>query len=436
MRIVFVIAFFTTLIAFFPGNLMNAEIITIGTEILIGQVVDTNSAFLATELNKLGILVVQITTISDDPDEITCALNQAGRRAKLVFTTGGLGPTNDDVTKQTLADYFGSPLVVNETVLEHIRSLLASRGVAMNERNYRQAELPVNCELLPNSAGSAPGMWFFRDEVNYICLPGVPFEMKAIFSEEIKPRLINRFMLPAIHHITVLTHGIPESEMAMVLEDWERKLPVNIKLAFLPSPGMLRLRLTGRSDNTPEELKVIMEEELKKLEKIIGPHIFGYGEDRLEEITGRLLREHGLSLSVAESCTGGMLGATITAVPGSSDYFKGGIVAYSNEIKTIELNVSPYTLMINGSVSQAVAEQMAEGVRSRFNTDYSIAVTGIAGPTGGSVEKPVGTTWIAVASRKRIISHVHQFGEHRGRNVQKAVIASLFMLRDEILGSL
>jgi nicotinamide-nucleotide amidase len=415
---------------------MKAEIITIGDEILIGQVVDTNSAYLATELNKLGISVSRITSIPDLHDSIIKAFDEATTRADLIISTGGLGPTSDDITKHTLAEYFGGKLVVVPAVLQKISSLLASRGVVMNERNRKQAELPDNCELLNNSAGTAQGMWFKKEGRDFISLPGVPFEMKAIFREEMEPRLKKRFILPAIQHFTVLTHGVPESEMANRLQDWEKNLPENLKLAYLPSPGLLRLRITGKTSGDSEELKALLGTEVEKLKEIIGKHIYGYNDDKLEVIIGNLLKKNNLTLSLAESCTGGLISLLITSVPGASSYYKGGIIAYSNEVKTSDLNVSPYTILINGAVSQAVVEQMAEGVRTRYQADYSIAVSGIAGPSGGTEEKPVGTTWIAVASKNRIVSRIHNFGEDRGRNMQKAAIAGLFMLREEIIDCL
>ncbi len=411
---------------------MNAEIITIGDEILIGQVVDTNSAFLATELNKLGISIIQITSIPDIREKIIHAFHEAATRADLIISTGGLGPTSDDITKHTLAEYFNTRLVENPVVVEQIRSLLSRRGVTMNERNRKQAELPENCELLHNSAGTAQGMWFIRDGKHFISLPGVPYEMKSIYHEEMEHRLTERFSLPCIHHITIHTHGVPESEMAIRIKDWEDKLPGEMKLAYLPSPGLLRLRITGKSTGTREALISLMEEQRSRLECIIGQQIFGYNGDKLEEIVGRMLKENGFTLSVAESCTGGALSGLITSVPGSSAYFKGSIVAYSNDVKTSELDVSPYTLMMNGAVSQAVVEQMADGIRNHFSTDFSIGVSGVAGPTGGTAEKPVGTTWISIASKKRTISRIFSFGEDRGRNIQKATIAALFLLRNEI----
>ena len=411
---------------------MNAELITIGDEILIGQVVDTNSAYLAGELNKIGISVIRITSVPDSREHIIQALEDAGTRSQLIITTGGLGPTSDDITKHTLAAWFGSKLVSNPAVLEHIRNLLGSRGVEINELNVKQAELPDNCELLHNPAGTAQGMWFEKNGKPYISLPGVPFEMKAIYRDVLEQKLKQRFNLPQIRHLTVLTQGVPESRMATMIRDWEAGLPPVLKLAYLPSPGILRLRLTEISQADQGNYGNVLEDEAKKLEAIIGKYIFGYNNDRLEAIVGDLLKEHGFTLSLAESCTGGVISGLITSVPGSSAYYKGGLTAYSNEMKTSELNVSPYTLLINGAVSQSVAEQMADGARTKYKTDFSVAVTGIAGPSGGSAEKPVGTTWIAVASKKRIMSNLHNFGEDRGRNIQKAAIAALFMLRNEI----
>jgi nicotinamide-nucleotide amidase len=411
---------------------MNAEIITIGDEILIGQVIDTNSAFLATELNKLGISVVQITSVPDTREGIVKALDAAISRAGLILITGGLGPTSDDITKPALTEYFNTRLVENPVVVEKIRSILASRGVKMTERNRKMAELPADCEILNNSAGSAQGMWFVKDGKHFISLPGVPFEMKAIYLEEIEYRLKERFSLPNIHHTTILTHGMPESMMANLIQEWEENLPSFIKLAYLPSPGILRLRLSGKSTGPKEELIMQMEVEKGKLEDIIRKYIFGYGVDTLEQLIGKVLREKNMTLALAESCTGGTLSSMITSVAGASAYYRGGIISYANEIKTSELNVSPYTLMINGAVSQAVVEQMAEGVRVRYQTDFAVATSGIAGPDGGSPEKPVGTTWIAVASKNRIVSSLHNFSDERGRNIQKATITALFMLWNEV----
>src|SRR5512133_2690018 len=415
---------------------MNAEIITIGDELLIGQVIDTNSAFLASELNQIGISVIQITSVPDIKINILIALEAASQRAEIIIITGGLGPTSDDITKPALAEYFGSKLVINPHAVDSIRLLLESRGVLLNERNLKQAELPDNCEVLHNSAGTAQGMWFNQNGKVYVSLPGVPYEMKAIWEEELKSKLSERFPLPAIQHITLLTHGVPESVMADNIRDWETALPSNMKLAYLPSPGILRLRITGKTEGSASELKTQLEQEADKLKTIIGKPVFGMNDEKLEIIIGNLLKDKKLTICAAESCTGGTISAMITSVPGSSDYFKGGIVTYSNEAKTSELSVSPYSIIMNGAVSQQVVEQMADGARKKFNTDYAVAVSGIAGPSGGTEQKPVGTTWIAVATPKTIVANVYNFGEERGRNIQKAAIAALFMLREEIMNCL
>ncbi|MBN2480101.1 MAG: competence/damage-inducible protein A [Bacteroidales bacterium] len=413
---------------------MKAELISIGDEILIGQVVNTNAAFLAEELNKLGIAVVRITTIADKAENIPAVLEEASTRAELVLTTGGLGPTSDDVTKYCLAEYFNSRVSLNPEVLERIKVFIHARGGIVNDKNAGQAMLPDNCEVLPNRSGTAQGMWFSKDNITYVALPGVPYEMKEIFQNELAPRLRRRFILPVIHHETVLTSGISESAMAKLIEEWEARLPSNISLAYLPSPGILRLRLSG-TDNKPDRLLEEMRTELKKLEAVIGPYIFGYNEDRLEEITGNMLRKKGLTLSLAESCTGGKIGELITSVPGASDYFKGGIIAYSNEIKSDQLGVSPATIETYGAVSREVVHEMAAGALIRLKSDYSVAVTGVAGPAGGTDRKPVGTTWIAIAAGDKITSKVYHFGEHRGRNIQKAAITALFMLKKELEGN-
>lgn len=410
---------------------MKAELITIGDEILIGQVINTNAAFLAEELDKLGIHVIRITAISDNAGDIRSALKEAATRADLVITTGGLGPTRDDVTKHSLAEYFESKLVLCQEALDSIKAFLQARGATINDKNISQAMLPDNCEMLPNPAGTAQGMLFCKDNVTYCALPGVPYEMKEIFQNELAPRIRQRFALPVIHHETILTTGMAESAMAQLIEDWESKLPSHIRLAYLPSPGILRLRLTGTGSNK-DKLVDEMHHEQKKLEAIIKPNIFGYNNDRLEEITGNLLLKKGLSLAIAESCTGGKISELITSVPGASQYYKGSITAYSNDIKTTQLGVSPGTIKKYGAVSRETAHEMASGVLKRFNSDISIAVTGIAGPGGGTEKKPVGTTWIAVASRNKITSQIYHFGEHRGRNIQRASVTALFMLKTAI----
>jgi len=411
---------------------MLAEIITIGDEILIGQVIDTNSAFLADELNKIGIRVGQITSIRDDRDCIINALNEASQRAGLVVITGGLGPTSDDITKQTLTEYFNAKLVLNAAVLEHIKSLLTARGVEVNDRNVSQAELPDQCRLLHNASGTPQGMWFERNNTVFISLPGVPYEMKAIMTDYALPMIKVAFRLPPIQHYTILTHGLAESAMAVKIASWEQHLPPQVKLAYLPSPGILRLRLSAFNpvDNNGNAL---LAKEILKLESLIPEYIFGYNDDTLEAVTGNLLRQKKCHLSVAESCTGGKIASMITGVPGCSDYFLGSVTSYSNESKCKLLGVDPESIRIHGAVSQAVAEEMARGVRERFSAEISMAVTGIAGPAGGTSEKPVGTTWIAISTADSTRAEKFSFGEHRGRNIHKAAIAGLFMLRSELI---
>lgn len=411
---------------------MKAEIITIGDELLIGQVVDTNSAFIATELNKAGINVYQITSVPDEKDRIIIALDEAEKRADLVLLTGGLGPTNDDITKYTLAGYFNSKLVRNEEVIANIKNILEKRDVRINERNLKQADLPDNCEIIFNHFGSASGMWFIKDNIQFISMPGVPFEMKEMLVNQIIPELIKRNKLPVIQHRTILTHGLAESVMAEKIRNWESYLPSYIRLAYLPSPGILRLRLSGTSDNR-DQLNKELNKQIDLLQKLLPENIIGYNDDKLEEIIGQLLKKKHRTLSAAESCTGGTISQLITSVPGASDYFKGSVVAYSNEIKQSVLNVSQETLMNFGAVSQQTVEEMAEGVRQLYQTDYAVAVSGIAGPGGGTPEKPVGTVWIAIASAKATMSHLFHLGDNRGRNIQQATIAALNLLRKTIL---
>ena len=411
---------------------MLAEIITIGDEILIGQVIDTNSAFLADELNKIGFRVGQITSIRDDRDCIINALNEASQRARLVVITGGLGPTSDDITKQTLTEYFNAKLVLNAAVLEHIKSLLTARGVGVNDRNVSQAELPDHCRLLHNASGTAQGMWFEKNNTIFISLPGVPYEMKAIMTDYAIPMIRETFRFPPIQHYTILTHGLAESAMAVKIASWEQHLPPPVKLAYLPSPGILRLRLSV-FDPADHDGNALLAKEILKLESLIPDYIFGYNDDTIEAVTGNLLRQKNRHLSVAESCTGGKIASMITGVPGCSDYFLGSVTTYSNESKCSLLGVDPESIRIHGAVSQAVVEEMALGVRERFSAEISVAVTGIAGPAGGTSEKPVGTTWIAVSTTDSTRAEKFSFGEHRGRNIQKAAIAALFMLRSELI---
>ncbi len=413
---------------------MKAEIISIGDEILIGQVVNTNAAWLGEELTGIGIEVCRSSAIADRREDILQALKESGERAELVIITGGIGPTLDDITKSTLAEYFGSRLVHNEEAMERIRQLLEGR-VDLNELNVGQAMLPDNCLLIPNYHGTASGMWFEKEGRQYISLPGVPYEMKAMMIDYILPRLKESFDLPAIVHKTILVQGVAESHLATMLKEYEQGLPPKVKLAYLPSPGKVRLRLTA-SGKDKQAVERLIDKHIERLMPYIPQgQAFGFNEERLEVLIGRLLKERKATLATAESCTGGSIAQMITSVPGSSAYFTGSVVAYSNRIKSKELGVDPASIEKHGAVSREVVEQMAEGVRKRFGTDYSIATSGIAGPDGGTPEKPVGTTWIAVASKSRTESAVYRLGNHRGRNITKASLTGLNMLRNLIIDS-
>ncbi len=411
---------------------MTSEIITIGDEIIIGQVIDTNSAFIAEELNKTGIEIIRITSVPDNKDSITDALDNAKEKADIIIMTGGLGPTGDDITKNTLAEYFNSTLVINRDVLQHIKGFLANRSMEITERNIKQAELPDNCKIIFNSYGTASGMWFEENGKIFISLPGVSYEMKSMITNNVIPEFKKRFKLPCIIHKTILTNGMTESEMAEHLQIWEDKLPHNIKLAYLPSPGILRLRLSGTGIDK-SKLENEIKNQTDKLIKLISDCVFGYGDDRLEEITGRLLAEHNLTVAVAESCTGGKISELITSVPGSSAYFKGSVIAYSNEIKIRLLGVSEHDITKYGAVSEKVVKSMAEKTMNLYDTDFAVATSGIAGPSGGTPQKPVGTTWIAIASRDVTIARKFSFGEHRGRNILKASVTALNMLRKQLI---
>jgi nicotinamide-nucleotide amidase len=410
---------------------MLAEIITIGDELLIGQVIDTNSAWIAEQLNMIGIKVHQITSISDNQEHILTTLKEASERVQLLLITGGLGPTKDDITKQTLCKYFNTSLVFSEEAYKNIENLFFHRGVTVTEVNRQQAMVPANCKVLANVNGTAPCMWFEKDGCIYVAMPGVPFEMKAIMEQEVIPLLLHRQNQVIIHR-TILTEGVGESMLASIIEPWEDSLPEFIKLAYLPQPGMVRLRLTAYGTDGK-----ILQDAINKAEKelfpLAGKYIFGFDDDTMESVVGQLLRQKGMTLSTAESCTGGNIAQLITSIAGSSDYFKGSVVAYSNEIKEKLLGVPHQTLVDHGAVSEQTVIAMAEGIRERFATDCSIAVSGIAGPGGGTDEKPVGTTWIAVSTPTETIARKFLLGDHRGRNIRKASLAALNMLRGKLI---
>lgn len=410
---------------------MLAEIITIGDELLIGQVIDTNSAWMAGQLNSIGIKVHQITSVSDQREHILQALKEASARVELIIMTGGLGPTKDDITKKTLCEYFDAPLEIHNETLEHVTRIFISYGLPLTELNRLQAMVPKGCTVLKNKNGTAPGMWFEFQGKIYISMPGVPFEMKGLMNDEVMPRLQGQSKQRIIHR-TILTQGEGESLLAARIESWENNLPGFIKLAYLPQPGIVRLRLTatGTDEEILRKALVKAEEELMPL---AGELIFGYGEETMAEVVGKLLKAKGLTLATAESCTGGQIAQMITSVAGSSDYFKGAVVAYSNEVKENILGVNHQTLLDHGAVSEATVIEMAVGVKNRLSTDYAIAVSGIAGPSGGTEEKPVGTTWIAISTPSGTRARHFRFGEHRERNIQRAALTALSLLRKELL---
>jgi nicotinamide-nucleotide amidase len=410
---------------------MLAEIITIGDELLIGQVIDTNSAWIAEQLNMIGIKVHQITSISDNQEHILQTLKEASTRVQLILITGGLGPTKDDITKQTLCKYFDTSLIFSKEAYKNVENLFYHRGVKVTEVNRQQAMVPANCKVLPNVNGTAPCMWFEKENCIYVSMPGVPFEMKAIMEQEVIPQLLHKQKQVIIHR-TILTEGVGESMLASIIESWEDALPEFIKLAYLPQPGMVRLRLTAYG-NDRDTLQLAVNKAEKELYPLAGKYIFGFDNDTIESVVGQLLRQKGMTLSTAESCTGGNIAQLITSISGSSDYFKGSLVAYSNEIKEKMLGVPHQTLVDHGAVSEQTVIAMAEGIRKKFETDYAIAVSGIAGPGGGTDEKPVGTTWIAVATPTGTNARKFLLGDHRGRNIRKASVAALNMLRGKLI---
>jgi len=411
---------------------MKAEIITIGDEILIGQIVDTNSAWMGQQLNLLGIEVYQVTSVHDNHEHILKAFAEAEENVDLVLITGGLGPTKDDITKKCLCEYFDTELVFHPEVLEHVRSLLSSRNVVINQLNQDQAMLPANCTVLHNSAGTASGMWFVNNNTIFVSMPGVPFEMEAIMTEEVFPRLAKMGITQSIVHKTVLTIGLPESMLAEKIEEWESALPSFIKLAYLPSPMMVRLRLSGYGTDK-QMLQTEIANQVKALIPQIPEYVYGFDEENMGIVLGRMLVETGQTLAVAESCTGGNIAHFITSNAGSSVYFKGGVVAYSNEIKNKLLGVPMELLESFGAVSREVAEAMAVGAQKSLNADYSVATTGIAGPDGGTDEKPVGTVWIAVAGPSGVISKLYNFKHNRERNIIRTTHTALNMLRTFII---
>lgn len=410
---------------------MKATILTIGDEILIGQIVDTNSVSIAKHLNSAGIVVREKISIGDDRAQILDTVARALRETEVTVITGGLGPTKDDITKKTLAELFHSGMYRDERVAAHVERMLAARGIDYNELNRSQALVPDACTVLFNAHGTAPGMWFERDGHVVVSLPGVPYEMEHLMQDEVMPRLKAHFSLRQIVHRTLITAGLPESMLAKRIEAWENALPPYLKLAYLPNPGAVRLRLSAY-EVEGESVAREIERQFEALRRLIPHNVIGYETATMQELVHRILTERGKTLATAESCTGGAIASRFTAMPGASVYFRCGVVSYSNESKAALLGVDPATIARVGAVSEEVARQMAEGVRRVAGADYAIATTGIAGPSGGSAEKPVGTVWIAVATPEGTEAVCRQCGTDRGQVIDRASAFAIAMLRDAL----
>lgn len=413
---------------------INASIITIGDELLIGQVVDTNSAWMGQELNKNGIWVAHRVAVGDVRDDIVQALDEEFRRSQIILITGGLGPTADDITKPLLCEYFGGRLVIDPGALDNVKKIFTRLQRPMIDRNLQQAEVPDTCTVIPNRRGTAPGMWFEKEGRIFVSMPGVPHEMKGMMTDSVIPGLRERFRLPFIAHRTLLTAGIGESFLAEHIAAFEAALPAAIKLAYLPNYGMVRLRLTIQGED-PATLEAALQENFDTLQKLVADWTVANEDISIQEAIGRLLTAQGRTLGTAESCTGGYIAHLITSVPGSSHYFKGSIVSYANEVKTNLLQVAPDILASEGAVSQATVEAMVRGALTRLDTDYVVATSGIMGPDGGTPEKPVGTVWIAVGNDQRILSQKYSFRFDRERNIELTATNALNQLRKFILSA-
>ena len=413
---------------------MQATILTIGDEILIGQIVDTNSVSIAKHLNAAGIIVREKRSIGDDRAQIVASLETALAQSEVVILTGGLGPTKDDITKKTLAEWFGGGMRFDERVAAHVEQMLTARGIDFNALNRSQAEVPAACEVLFNAYGTAPGMWFERDGRVVVSLPGVPYEMEHLMAEEVMPRLKSRFALKQIVHRTLITAGLPESMLAERIAAWEEALPPSLKLAYLPNPGAVRLRLSAYEVDGAEVAREI-EARFEALRALIPEYVIGYETATLQEQVHRQLIDRQATLAIAESCTGGAIAARFTALPGASAYLLAGLVTYSNAAKVQFLGVSESDLRQYGAVSEQVARQMAEGARRATGADYAVATTGIAGPTGGTAEKPVGTVWFAVATPTRTVTLHKMCGADRSQVIDRASAFAITLLRDTLAKS-
>jgi nicotinamide-nucleotide amidase len=411
----------------------NASIITIGDELLIGQVIDTNSAWMAQQLNKAGIKVIRRVAVGDTHDEIWNALDEESAKANIILITGGLGPTADDITKPLLCKYFNGKMIANKEALENVTMLFEKVFKRpLTERNIKQAEVPDTCKVLINKRGTAPGMWFEKDGKIFVSMPGVPHEMKGLMEDEVIPRITGLFSLAHITHKTLVTFGVGESMLAEMIKDFEEKLPAHIKLAYLPNYGIVRLRLTSTTpekDSSDDEIGSLF----KELQEIVKDCIVATEDEPMEKTVGRLLLERKKTVSTAESCTGGYIAHLITSVSGASSYYEGSMVTYSYQAKENLLQVKKETLEKEGAVSEAVVHEMASGLLQHMQTNYAIAVSGIMGPGGGTPDKPTGTVWIAVAGKHNQMTKKFHFRFDRSKNIQLTAMNALNLLRQFIL---
>ena len=412
--------------------MIKAEIITIGDEILYGQITDTNTQWISAELDKIGIRTIRKSSIGDAEEAILKIFEESSQRADLVIVTGGLGPTKDDITKKTFCKYFNTELITHPQALADVTDFFKKRGRELSEINKSQGEIPANATFIQNTMGTAPGMWFEQNGVVFVSMPGVPYEMKSMMTLTLLPKLQEHFKTPVIFHKVIRTVGIGESYLAEMIETWEDALPSTIKLAYLPSMGNVKLRLTGFGEDL-QVVKSQVEEQFQNILPTIQEYVYGFGKDELEEVIGRILTERKETVSVAESCTGGYLGHQFTKVSGSSAYFVGGILAYDNAVKINQLGVKPETLNTYGAVSEQTVIEMSKNVRKLMKSTYGLATSGVAGPSGGTPEKPVGTIWVAISSEKGVITKQLTLGGSREQNIHLTSVNILNLLRTKCL---
>ena len=412
-------------------KIIRATILTIGEEILYGHILDTNANFISNALSDIGIKVVMHLSVGDIFSDILDALKVAEAKSDVVLITGGLGPTNDDITKKCLSKYFNTEIKLNQKVFDDLSAYFNKRGFPFTESNQKQAYIPKNADVITNEMGTAPGMWFEKDNTIFVSMPGVPHEMKYLVNEKIIPRLNDVFKSNIIYHKLIMTAGLGESWLAEKIEKWESSLPEYLSLAYLPSYGQVKLRLTARGHDKQFLIDEV-ESYIRTLKKYIGQYIYGEDGETIQEAIGKQLTSNKQTLSLAESCTGGYISHFITSVPGSSVYFKGSVIAYSNDIKESILKVKPETLRDYGAVSEETVKEMAEGIRQKFNTDYAVATSGVAGPGGGTVDKPVGTIWIAIADRNKTLAKKLTILKDRMSNIKYSSVSALVLLWQRI----